>query len=106
MESIIVAAITGGLALIGTLAGTFLWWLSLSFAASRFREKAASHQTALSRIFGWLLFIFGMVIWIRLLPGEVQIPLTCMTTAVLRRLVKQGIRCRGTMSGLQRNQEM
>ena len=53
-----------------------------------------------------LLFIFGMVIWIRLLPGEVQIPLTCMTTAVLRRLVKQGIRCRGTMSGLQRNQEM
>ncbi len=60
----------GTLLVLGTLAGTFLWWLSLSFAASRFREKAASHQTALSRIFGWLLFIFGMVIWVRALIGE------------------------------------
>ena len=60
----------GTLLVLGTLAGTFLWWLSLSFAASRFREKAVSHQTALSRIFGCLLFIFGMVIWVRALIGE------------------------------------
>lgn len=61
----------GTLLVLGTLAGTFLWWLSLSFAASRFREKAVRHQSALSRIFGCLLFIFGMAIWIRALIGLV-----------------------------------
>lgn len=64
--------LNGALLVLGVLAGTFVWWLLLSFAAGRFREKAVRHQTALSRIFGCLLFIFGMVIWIRLLFGEVR----------------------------------
>lgn len=63
--------LNGALLVPGVLAGTFIWWLLLSFAAGRFREKAVRHQTALSRIFGCLLFSFGMVIWIRLLIGEV-----------------------------------
>ena len=63
--------LNGALLVLGVLAGTFIWWLSLSFAAGRFREKAVRHPTALSRIFGCLLFIFGMVMWIRLLIGEV-----------------------------------
>lgn len=63
--------LNGALLVLGVLMGTFIWWLLLSFAAGRFREKAVRHQTALSRIFGCLLFSFGMVIWIRLLIGEV-----------------------------------
>lgn len=63
--------LNGALLVFGVLAGTFIWWMLLSFAAGRFREKAVRHQTALGRIFGCLLFIFGMVIWIRLLIGEV-----------------------------------
>lgn len=54
--------LNGALLVLGVLAGTFIWWLSLSFAAGYFKEKAVRHQTALSRIFGCLLFLFGMVI--------------------------------------------
>lgn len=61
----------GTLLVLGVLAGTFIWWWLLSFAAGRFREKAVRHQTALSRIFGCLLFTFEIVIWIRLLITEV-----------------------------------
>ncbi len=60
----------GALIVLGVLAGTFIWWLLLSFAAARFREKSVRHQIALSRIFGCLLFVFGMVIWIKLLIWE------------------------------------
>ncbi|MDE6903487.1 MAG: hypothetical protein K2P76_00820 [Lachnospiraceae bacterium] len=28
----------------GALAGTFIWWLLLSFAAGRFREKTVRHR--------------------------------------------------------------
>ena len=63
--------LNGALLVLGVLMGTFIWWLLLSFAAGRFREKAVRHQTTLSRIFGCLLFSFGMAIWIRLLIGEV-----------------------------------
>lgn len=36
--------LNGALLVLGLLAGTFIWWLLLSFAAGRFREKTVSHR--------------------------------------------------------------
>lgn len=57
-------ALHGILLICGVLLGTFLWWLTLSGVAVRFRERAVNHRTMLNRIFGSLLIVFGLVVFV------------------------------------------
>ena len=57
-------AFHGILLICGVLLGTLLWWLTLSGVAVRFRERAVKHRILLNRIFGSLLILFGIVVFI------------------------------------------
>ncbi|MCI9502650.1 MAG: LysE family transporter [Hungatella sp.] len=52
---------------LGVFMGTFAWWLFLAVMADRFREKAVSRRKQMNRVFGGILVMFGVLIWVRLL---------------------------------------
>lgn len=59
----------GWLVVLGVLIGTYLWWggLSAAVALARKRKKMGSFQK-MNRIFGTVLSLFGILVFIRALP--------------------------------------
>lgn len=59
----------GWLVVLGVLIGTYLWWggLSVAVALARKRKKTGSFYK-MNRIFGTVLSLFGILVFIRALP--------------------------------------
>lgn len=59
----------GWLVVLGVLIGTYLWWggLSAAVALARKRKRTGSFQK-MNRIFGGVLSLFGILVFIRALP--------------------------------------
>lgn len=65
--SAIASPADGILLVTGVLTGTFFWWLSLSFVTCAVKKKAGKRkQFRTNRLFGAILVIFSMVIFLRL----------------------------------------
>lgn len=60
--------VDGALLVTGVLVGTFVWWISLSLVTCAVKKKAnARKEFHTNRLFGCILVIFSMVIFLRLL---------------------------------------
>lgn len=58
----------GALLVMGVLFGTVLWWISLSLVTCAVKKKAGARQKfPANRLFGCILVLFSMVIFLRLL---------------------------------------
>lgn len=59
----------GWLVVLGVFLGTYLWWggLSLAVALTRKKKRTGSFQK-MNRIFGTILSLFGILVFIRALP--------------------------------------